>query len=36
MHTSAEVISLEDVERAAALLTGFLFEVNAKTDWIPR
>ena len=36
MHTSAEVISLEDVERAAALLTEFLFEVNAKIDWIPR
>ena len=35
MHTSAEVLSLTDVENAASLITAFLIELDGKTNWIP-
>jgi endoglucanase len=36
MHTPNEVISLDDIERAARLLAAFCERVTAEEDWIPR
>ncbi len=36
MHTPNEVISLKDIEAAAAILAAFCESVTAEEDWIPR
>ena len=36
MHTPNEVVSLDDIERAAILLARFCERVRADEDWIPR
>jgi endoglucanase len=36
MHTPVEIISIRDLENTAKLLAGFVKNVTAKTDFIPR
>jgi endoglucanase len=35
LHTSSEIISLDDVDKAVALLTRFVQTVDATVDWTP-
>lgn len=36
MHTPTEVVKLSDVEAAVKILTRFILDLDAKTDFIPR
>lgn len=35
MHTSGEVLNLDDVENAIKLITAFILKLNGKESWIP-
>ena len=35
MHSPVEVVSLDDLERAARLLAEFCLSITAQMDWVP-
>ena len=36
MHSAVEVISLDDIDRAADLLAAFALSIDGETDFTPR
>ena len=35
MHSAVEMISLDDIDRAADLLAAFVAEIKGDEDWVP-